>query len=94
MNAAPVVFVVDDDADVREGLKSLLTSVGLRSEGFASTREFLQRKAADTASCLVLDVRLPGMSGLDFQAEFAGTHADIPIIFLSGHGDIRMTSGP
>ena len=75
INAAPVVFVVDDDIDVREGLKSLVESAGLRCEVFASTREFLQRKAADTVSCLVLDVRLPGMSGLDFQAELAGTHA-------------------
>jgi len=90
-NALPVVFVVDDDIDVREGLKSLLESVGLRCEVFASTREFVQREAPDTARCLVLDVRLPGMSGLDFQAELARTHADIPIIFLSGHGDIPMT---
>jgi RNA polymerase sigma factor (sigma-70 family) len=91
INAAPVVFVVDDDADVREGLKALLDSVGLRCEVFASTREFLQRKPADTASCLVLDVRMPGTSGLDFQAELASTHVDIPVIFLTGHGDIRMT---
>ena len=90
-SAAPVVFVVDDDFDVREVLKSLLESVGLRAEVFGSTREFLQNKPMDTVSCLVLDVSLPGMSGLDFQAELAGTHADIPIIFLSGHGDIPMT---
>ena len=90
-SASPVVFVVDDDIDVREVLKSLLESVGLRAEVFGSTREFLQHKPTDTVSCLVLDVSLPGMSGLDFQAELAGTHADIPIIFLSGHGDIRMT---
>ena len=91
INTEPVVFVVDDDIDVREGLKSLLGSVGLRCEVFASTRKFLQREAADTVSCLVLDVRLPGMSGLDFQAELAGTHADIPIIFITGHGDIPMS---
>ena len=91
INAEPVVFVVDDDIDVREGLKSVLGSVGLRCEVFASPREFLQREAADTVSCLVLDVRLPGMSGLDFQAELAGTHADIPIIFITGHGDIPMS---
>ena len=91
INAAPVVFVVDDDIDVREGLKSLLGSVGLRCEVFASPRKFLERKTADTVSCLVLDVRLPGMSGLDFQAELAGTHADIPIIFITGHGDIPMS---
>jgi FixJ family two-component response regulator len=90
-NAAPVVFVVDDDAHVRDGLQSLLESVGLRSEVFGSTREFLQRKASDTVSCLVLDVRMPGMSGLDFQAELASTHADIPVIFITGYGDIPMT---
>jgi len=66
-------------------------SVGLRCEVFASPREFLQREAADTLSCLVLDVRLPEMSGLDFQAELAGTHADIPIIFITGHGDVPMS---
>ena len=86
-SASPVVFVVDDDFDVREVLKSLLESVGLRAEVFGSTREFLQHKPMDTVSCLVLDVSLPGVSGLDFQAELAGTHADIPIIFLSGHDD-------
>jgi len=90
-SASPVVFVVDDDSDVREVLKSLLESVGLRAEVFGSTREFLQNKPKDTVSCLVLDVSMPGVSGLDFQAELAGTHADIPIIFLSGHGDERMS---
>ena len=89
--ASPVVFVVDDDFDVREVLKSLLESLGLRAEVFGSTREFLQHKPKDTVSCLVLDVSLPGMSGLDFQAELSGTHANIPIIFLSGHGDERMS---
>jgi FixJ family two-component response regulator len=91
INTEPVVFVVDDDIDVREGLKSVLGSVGLRCEVFASPREFLQREAADTLSCLVLDVRLPGMSGLDFLAQLAGTHADIPTIFITGHGDIPMS---
>src|SRR6478672_2146346 len=91
IDAAALVFVVDDDIDVREGLKSVLESVGLRCEVFASTREFLQRKAAAAVSCLVLDERLPGMSGLDFQTELAGTHADIPIIFITGHGDIPMS---
>ena len=86
-----MVFVVDDDFDVREVLKSLPELVGLRAEVFGSTREFLQNKPMDTVSCLVLDVSLPGVSGLDFQAELAGTHADIPIIFLSGHGDERMS---
>ena len=90
-SASPVVFVVDDDFDVREVLKSLLESVGLRAEVFSSTREFLQHKPMDTVSCLVLDVSLSDMSGLDFQAELAGTHADIPIIFLSGHDDMRMS---
>ena len=90
-NAASVVFVVDDDAHVRDGLKSLLESVGLRSEAFASTGEFLQKNASDTVSCLVLDVRMPGMSGLDFQAELASAHADIPIIFVTGYGDVPMT---
>ena len=90
IGAAPVVFVVDDDIDVREGLKSLVESAGLRCEVFASTQEFLPRKAADTVSCLVLDVRLPGMSGLDLQAELARTHADIPTIFITGYGDIPM----
>jgi FixJ family two-component response regulator len=91
INTEPVVFVVDDDIDVREGLKSVLGSVGLRCEVFASPRKFLERKPSDTVSCLVLDVRLPEMSGLDFQAELARTHADIPIIFITGHGDIPMS---
>ena len=91
INAEPLVFVVDDDIDVREGLKSLMGSVGLRCEVFASPRKFLEREAADTLSCLVLDVRLPEMGGLDFQAELAGTHADIPIIFITGHGDVPMS---
>lgn len=88
---APTVFVVDDDVNVREGLKALLESVGLQAEVFASAREFLQRQSSDTVSCLVLDVRMPGMSGLDFQAELANAHADIPIIFITGFGDIPMT---
>jgi FixJ family two-component response regulator len=83
--------VVDDDVNVREGLKALLESVGLQAEVFASAREFLQRQSSDTVSCLVLDVRMPGMSGLDFQAELANAHADIPIIFITGFGDIPMT---
>ena len=91
INTEPVVFVVDDDIDVRDGMKSLMRSVGLRCEVFGSPRKFLERKTADTVSCLVLDVRLPEMSGLDFQAELAGTHADIPIIFITGHGDIPMS---
>jgi FixJ family two-component response regulator len=87
----PIVFVVDDDSDVREGLKALLDSVDLRCEVFHSTRDFLQRKLGDEPSCLILDVRLPGASGLDFQQELAKTQNSIPIIFISGHGDIPMT---
>ena len=93
-SASPVVFVVDDDFDVREVLKSLLESVGLRAEVFGSTREFLQNKPMDTVSCLVLDVSLPDVCGLDFQAELAGTHADIPIIFLAAMAMNGCRSGP
>jgi FixJ family two-component response regulator len=85
------VFVVDDDVDVREGLRSLLQSVSLGCEVFASTEDFLNRKPTDAVSCLILDVRLPGPSGLDFQADLARAHVDIPIIFITGHGDIPMT---
>jgi len=85
-----VVFVVDDDDDVREGLKSLLQSVGLDCEVFDSARQYLQRKPGDVVSCLILDIRLPGSSGLDFQAELADAHVTIPIIFISGHADIPM----
>ena len=88
---AQVVFVVDDDHDVREGLKALLDSVGLRCEAFPSTQEFLQRQRPDEASCLVLDVRLHGANGLDFQRELADAKISMPIIFISGHGDIPMT---
>jgi FixJ family two-component response regulator len=86
-----IVFVVDDDEHVREGLKLLLQSVSLDCEVFGSTRQFLQRKPCDAVSCLILDVRLPGTSGLEFQAELAGAHIHTPIIFLTGHGDIPMT---
>src|SRR3981081_3363622 len=86
-----VVFVVDDDIDVREGLRSLLQSVNLGCEIFPSATEVLSAKLKDTESCLILDVRLPGPSGLDFQAELAAAHIDIPIIFITGHGDIPMT---
>jgi len=86
-----VVFVVDDDVDVREGLRSLLDSVHLACEVFASAKEFLNRKPSDATSCLILDVRLPGPSGLDVQAELAAAHMDIPIIFITGHGDIPMS---
>ena len=87
----PTVFVVDDDADVREGLKMLLESMGLGCKVFGSTKDFLQEQRPDGASCLILDVRLPGSSGLDFQIELAHGHIDIPIIFMTGHGDIPMS---
>ena len=86
-----VVFVVDDDVDVREGLRSLLQSVSLGCEVFPSAKDFLNRKPSNAISCLILDVRLPGPSGLDFQSELAGAHIDIPIIFITGYGDIPMT---
>jgi FixJ family two-component response regulator len=85
------VFVVDDDAALREALASLFRSVGLQARTFASAGEFLQAKLPDTPTCLVLDVRLPGLSGLDFQAELAKANIDIPIVFMTGHGDIPMT---
>jgi FixJ family two-component response regulator len=87
----PVVFVVDDDASVRDALTSLFGSVDLRVQAFASAAEFLRAKRPDVPGCLVLDVRLPGLSGLDFQAELANTNTRIPIIFITGHGDIPMT---
>jgi FixJ family two-component response regulator len=87
----PVVFVIDDDATVREALSSLLRSVGLQVTTFGSTTGFLQSKLPDAPSCLVLDVRLPGLSGLDFQAELAKADLGIPIIFMTGHGDIPMS---
>lgn len=87
----PTVFVVDDDADVREGLRMLLESMGLGCKVFGSTKDFLQEQRPDGASCLILDVRLPGSSGLDFQIELANGHIDIPIIFMTGHGDIPMS---
>jgi FixJ family two-component response regulator len=87
----PVVFVIDDDALVRAALSSLIRSVGLRVEVFASASEFLAAKRTDGPSCLILDVRLPGMSGLNFQAELAKANIVIPIIFITGHGDIPMS---
>lgn len=87
----PVVFVVDDDESLRDALKRLFQMVGLRAETFAAAPDFLRRKAPDAPSCLVLDVRLPGISGLEFQAELAKAGIKIPIIFITGHGDIPMT---
>lgn len=85
------VFVIDDDPSMREALEDLITSVGLESRLFASPREFLESKRPDTPGCLVLDVRLPGMSGLTFQQELAKTVGALPVIFLTGHGDIPMS---
>ena len=87
----PIVYVVDDEASLRDALKSLLRSVGLRVEAFGSGADFLKAKLSDVAACLVLDVRLPGVSGLDFQSELAKAGIHIPIIFITGHGDIPMT---
>jgi len=89
--AAPVVFVIDDDASVRGAISSLIRSVSLRAEVFASVSEFLAHKRSNTTSCLILDVRLPGVSGLEFQSELAKANAEMPIIFITGHGDIPMT---
>ena len=87
----PTVFIIDDDSSVRIAIQGLLKSVGLRSESFASAQEFFSTRAADGPSCLVLDVRLPGLSGLDFQRQLADAGVQIPIIFITGHGDIPMT---
>ncbi len=88
---APTVLVIDDDAAVRAAIQGLLKSVGLRSEAFGTAQEFLRSNRPDGPSCLVLDVRLPGISGLDFQRELADAGVRIPIIFITGHGDIPMT---
>src|SRR6266566_782911 len=86
-----IVFVVDDDTSVREGLVDLISSVGLKARAFNSAHEFLRHKRSDEASCLVLDVRLPGRSGLDLQRELARSGEPIPIIFITGHGTIPMS---
>ena len=91
MTGSPVVFVVDDDASVRSSLKFLLSTVGLHVESFDSADTFLHKNPPDAPSCLVLDVRLPGLSGLDFQRELAARGIHIPIVFLTGHGDIPMS---
>src|SRR5271154_3516223 len=87
----PVVFVIDDDRMIREGLQSLIRSVGLRVETFASAQEFLGAKRPDAPACLVLDVRMPGLSGLDLQLKLRDDGIPIPIIFITGHGDIPMS---
>jgi FixJ family two-component response regulator len=88
---APTVFVVDDDDLVRASIQGMLKSVGLRSETFGTAQEFLRSKRPEGPNCLILDVRLPGISGLDFQRELADAGIRIPIIFITGHGDIPMT---
>jgi FixJ family two-component response regulator len=89
--AAATVFVIDDDPLVRSAIHGMLKSVGLRSETFATPQEFLRSKRPDGPSCLVLDVRLPGVNGLDFQRKLADEGIRIPVIFITGHGDIPMT---
>src|SRR5437588_1880215 len=89
--AVPTVFVIDDDDLVRASIQGLLKSVGLRSETFGAAQEFLRSKRTDGPSCLVLDVRLPGVNGLDFQRDLAEAGIRIPIIFITGHGDIPMS---
>ena len=89
--AEATVFVIDDDARMRSAMERLLKSVGLHAESFATPQDFLRRKPPDGPSCLVLDVRLPGMSGLDVQRKLIDSGSHIPIIFISGHGDIPMT---
>jgi len=89
--AVPIVFIVDDDESLRESLGSLFRSVGLRVELFGTAPEFLSTTLPDLPSCLVLDVRLPGLSGLDFQSELIRANVRVPIIFMTGHGDIPMS---
>lgn len=87
----PAVFIVDDDISVREALKNLLRSVGVRVETFGTAQEFLSSQRSDAPGCLVLDVRLPGLSGLDLQRRLAEANIEIPIIFITAHGDIQMS---
>jgi len=88
---AATVYVVDDDASIRASIQGLLKSAGLRSEGFETAEKFLERKPLDSPSCLILDVRLPGINGLDFQQQLRNAGFHIPIIFVTAHGDIPMT---
>jgi FixJ family two-component response regulator len=87
----PIVFVIDDDVAIRDAVRKLISSVGLKVETFGSTREFLNSKRSDAPACLVLDVRLPDVSGLEFQHDLAKSNIQIPIIFITGHADIPMT---
>jgi len=90
-DAAAMVFVIDDDESIREALKSLIRSVGLSVATFASAHEFLESKRPDVPACLILDVRMPGLSGLDLQRDLTEENIHIPIIFITGHGDIPMS---
>ncbi len=87
----PIVFVIDDDALIREGIKSLIRSIGLRAEMYSSAHDFLIAKRPDAPACLILDVRMPGLSGLDLQRKLSEAEIHIPIIFITGHGDIPMS---
>jgi FixJ family two-component response regulator len=87
----PIVFVIDDDALIREGIQSLIRSIGLRVETYASANDFMIAKRPDAPACLVLDVRMPGLSGLDLQRQLGDAEIHIPIIFITGHGDIPMS---
>jgi len=87
----PTVFVIDDDLSVRDAIEGVVKSVGLRAQTFESTQEFLSREASNGPSCLILDVRLPGLSGLDFQHELGRANNNIPIVFVTGYGDIPMS---
>jgi RNA polymerase sigma factor (sigma-70 family) len=89
--AEPIVFIVDDDADVRRAMERLVRSVGLDVESYASAKEFLLREAPDRPGCIVLDVRMPGLSGLDLQQELARANLNLPIIFVTGHGTVPMS---
>lgn len=91
MSQDPIVYIIDDDPSVRTALEDLLESVGIRARSFASVHDFLHSKRPDAPACLVLDVRMPGMSGLDFQGEMARLHIGIPIVFITGHGDVPMS---
>jgi FixJ family two-component response regulator len=88
---APTVFIIDDDTGIRQSIQDLLESVGLHSESFASAQEFLARERGEGPSCMILDVRLPGISGLDLQHELRRARVNIPIIFISAHADVPMT---
>src|SRR5580658_3197377 len=88
---APIVFIIDDDAGVRASIQGLLKSVGLRSQSFGTSQEFLRSRREGGPSCLILDVRLPAINGLDFQRQLSDAGLRIPIIFITGHGDIPMS---